>query len=188
MGNEDHTEKISRKWLQKLYGKSVGTRSPGMYVTGLKRKAESAGASFLEFPTITTKLSQTCVCGRQKKKPLSVREHSCDCGVYSQRDLFSAYLGIFVERNEKEKYILQTSQALCAWPSADKLLQAVWRISQSTTRGACPSSFGRFRSQSGSLAKDGRVKFEAHGVVPVFVECGESMGENKIFPSEPAGF
>jgi len=191
IGNNFKTEKVSRKWLQKLYGKSVGTRSPGKYISELKRKAESAGGSFLEFPTQTTKLSQTCICGKQKKKKLSERVHSCGCGVYSQRDLFSAFLGIFVEKDTKneDSYILQTDHAQKAWSSADKLLQTVWQNSiQSTNRGNIPSSFGtKFQSQSRSFAKVGRAEFEIQNVV-VIRENNESLKENEVFPIEPTGF
>ena len=203
MGNVFGTEKVSRKWLQKSYGKSVGIRAPGMYCLGVKRKAESAGGSFHEFPTVTTKLSQTCVCGRQEKKPLSVRVQDCRCGVYAQRDLFSAYMGLFLEKHEtvnetgekKETCILQTAEAARLWPGADKLLQAVWGSSiQSTTGKAVPSSFGKpkaCQSQSRSLASGGEkiiVKFKVQDVVPDPIGIRESLKENKTFPLEPAGF
>ena len=73
------------------------TRAPKMFISMTERKAESAGATFVQFPTVTTKLSQTCVCGRVKKKDFSERAHVCGCGVRSQRDLFFAFLAIFVE-------------------------------------------------------------------------------------------
>lgn len=170
MGNVFKTEKVSRKWLQKNFGKSVGLRAPGMFVEGMKRKAESAGGSFLQFPTYNTKLSQTCVCGRQKKKELSEREHSCECGIYVQRDLLSAYLGIFIEKEDnKDSYILQTDQCQRHWSSADMLLQMVWRSSvQSASGVVCPSSFGKpmvFRSQSRSFAKEEISKFKVWNVV-----------------------
>ena len=41
--------------------------------------------------------SQTCLCGRKERKPLSQRTHRCpDCGLVAQRDLLSDYLGLFV--------------------------------------------------------------------------------------------
>ncbi|MEI6243248.1 MAG: transposase, partial [Chlamydiota bacterium] len=126
MGNVFKTENVSAKWLQKLYGRSVGKRAPGMFVSRLKRKAESAGGSFTKFPTQPTKLSQSCFCGRQHKKKLSERVHSCECGVTSQRDLFTGFLGLFVEE-KAGKYSLQANQAKKFWPSADTLLQAAWR-------------------------------------------------------------
>jgi hypothetical protein len=195
MGNVFKTEKVSRKWLQKNFGKSIGMRAPGMFVSGMRRKAESAGAAFIEFPTITTKLSQTCVCGGQHKKLLSDRVHSCPCGVTAQRDLFSAFLALYVEKQgskEEDKYILHADQAQKAWPSADKLLQTAWRIAlQSTSEGFIPSSFGRIaspRGQSGSPAKKGTVEFEIQDVVSACRWGGESLKENKMIPLEPMGF
>jgi hypothetical protein len=44
----------------------------------------------------TTALSQTCLCGNRKNKPLSQRVHRCGCGITEARDLFSAYLGLHV--------------------------------------------------------------------------------------------
>ena len=181
MGNIFKTEKVSRKWLQSLYGKSVGMRAPGMYVSGMKRKAESAGGLFLEFPPQTTKLSQSCICERQHKKSLSERVHICECGVCVQRDLFSAYLALFVEK-QGEKYVLQADQAKRYWSSADTLLQTAWRTAvQSTSGGTCPSSFGKpiSQSQSGSFAKEGIAKFDVRNVV-LAVKSKESPKENEV--------
>ena len=193
MGNVFKTEKVSRKWLQKNFGKSVGMRSPGMFVSELRRKAESADGTFLEFPTITTKLSQTCVCGRQHKKLLSERVHVCECGVHAQRDLFSAFLALYVEKQDgdEDKYTLHADQAQKAWSSADTPLQIAWGVAlQSTTEGLVPSSFGRIhpRGQSGSSAKKEIVKFEIRDVVSTCPWSGESQKENKTVPLEPTGF
>ena len=191
MGNVFKTENFSLKWLQKLYGKSVGMRAPGKYVSEVKRKAENAGGSLMKFSTQSTKLSQTCVCGRQEKKQLSDRVHDCSCGVLAQRDLFTSFLGIFVEEVEKEKeYILQAAKAKELWPSADKPLQTAWRIAvESTIGGRIPFSFGKpqaSRSQSRSFAKWGRAKFEVQDDV-LALAGKESLKENKVFPSEPTG-
>ena len=192
MGNNFKTERVSRKWLQKNFGKSVGMRSPGMFVSGLRRKAESAGGTFLEFPTVTTKLSQTCVCGQQHKKLLSDRVHSCSCGVTAQRDLFSAFLALYVEpqSDEKDKYTCHTDLAQKAWSSADTPLQTAWQVaSQSTTEGLVPSTFGKYPwGQSGSPAETRIVKFEVQDVVPACPWGGESLKENEMVPQNPRGF
>jgi len=181
MGNVFKTENVSGKWLQKLYGKSIGKRAPGMFISGMKRKAGSAGGSFTKFPTQPTKLSQSCLCGRQHKKSLSERVHDCECGVTSQRDLFSAYLGLFVEE-KTGKYALQANQAKKHWSSADTLLQAAWREAvQSASGRHCPSSFGKppCQSQSGSLEEEEIAKFEVRNAVPV--RQGESEREQSVF-------
>ena len=70
--------------FQKIFGKSVKNRAPGMFMEILRRKAENAGGSAKsnrrlrltvdEFSTKTTKLSQYChKCGKYTKKPLSQR-------------------------------------------------------------------------------------------------------------------
>jgi hypothetical protein len=61
------------------------------------RKAGSAGGDRLyQFNPTTTALSQTCLCGNRKKKPLNQRVHRCDCGIDEHRDVFSAYLALHV--------------------------------------------------------------------------------------------
>jgi hypothetical protein len=68
------TEKLSYKAFQKMYGKSIQNRAPGMFLEILRRKAENAGGFVSEFSTKDTKLSQYChKCGKYTKKPLSQR-------------------------------------------------------------------------------------------------------------------
>ncbi|HEY9796530.1 MAG TPA: transposase [Leptolyngbyaceae cyanobacterium] len=98
-GDTFKLEKLSYKAFQKLFGKSVGKRAPGMFVSHLKNKAERAGGRVVEIPTHSTKLSQTCQCGRVKKKKLSERVHKCECGIQMQRDLYSAFLAKHIEPN-----------------------------------------------------------------------------------------
>jgi putative transposase len=90
-------EKINYVAWQKNFPRSVRDRAPGLLVEVMRRKAESAGGARLyEFNTTTTALSQTCLCGNRKKKPLSQRVHRCGYGITEDRDLFSAYLGLHV--------------------------------------------------------------------------------------------
>ena len=142
-GNVFKLEKLSYKAFQKLFGKSVGKRAPGMFVAHLKRKAENAGGRVVEFPTYKTKLSQTCQCGQVKKKRLSERVHQCDCGVLAQRDLYSAFLSrnVYPETN-----LLQADLCLLHWSGVEPLLMAAWKratTNQPTSGGLLPSSFGR---------------------------------------------
>ncbi len=137
-------EKLSYKAFQKLFGKSVGKRAPGMFVSHLKSRAERAGGRVVEIPTYTTKLSQTCQCGRVHKKSLKERVHQCECGVLSQRDLYSAFLAKHVE---PDTFVLQVSQLLTDWQSVELRLQAAWRTATECNKLATgrvvPSSFGR---------------------------------------------
>lgn len=121
LGNIVKTEKISYRAWQRSFGRSVATRAPGLFVSLLRRKAVNVGGEVVEFPTRSTKLSQTCLCGRVRKKPLSLRRHDCECGVHAQRDLFSAFLARFVTM-ERGEAVVDMSQAIDAWRGAEPLL------------------------------------------------------------------
>jgi putative transposase len=96
-GTEIACESLDYVSWQKNFPRSVRDRAPGLLVDMLRRKAESAGGRKLyEYSPRTTALSQTCLCGTKKKKPLSQRVHHCECGITEDRDLFSAYLGLHV--------------------------------------------------------------------------------------------
>jgi transposase len=126
-------EKLSYKAFQRLFGKSVGKRAPGMFVSHLKSKAERAGGRVVEIPTYSTKLSQTCQCGRVKKKTLKERVHQCECGVVAQRDLYSAFLAKHVD---PDTFVLQVSQLLEDWQSAELRLKAAWRTAAECNKPA----------------------------------------------------
>ena len=137
-GKTIKTEKINYKWFQSLHGKSVGLRAPGMFVEILRRKAENAGGQVEDIDTKKTKLSQVCHCGEETKKLLKERWHICKCGVVCQRDLYSAYLASFVEKNK-----LMIDQAKESWSGKDLVLYAVMRkLKQSRTRSQSPGSLG----------------------------------------------
>jgi putative transposase len=90
-------ERLDYVSWQKNFPRSVRDRAPGLLVEMVRRKAESAGGQQLyEYNPRTTALSQTCLCGNRRKKPLSQRVHRCGCGIAEDRDLFSAYLGLYV--------------------------------------------------------------------------------------------
>jgi hypothetical protein len=96
-GTDIACERLGYVAWQKNFPRSVRDRAPGLLVEMLRRKAESAGGPQLyEYNPPTTALSQTCLCGAKKKKPLSQRVRRCGCGIREDRDLFSAYLGLHV--------------------------------------------------------------------------------------------
>ncbi len=96
-GTDIACERLDYVSWQKNFSRSVRDRAPGLLVEMMRRKAESAGGQQLyEYNPRTTALSQTCLCGNRKKKPLSQRVHRCECGITEDRDLFSAYLGLHV--------------------------------------------------------------------------------------------
>ena len=139
LGNPVKLETIGRR-----FGKSVGMRPPGKFVESLRRKAASAGeVEICEFPTRSTRLSQTCICGNIQKKPLSQRWHTCDCGVSAQRDLLSALLASCVEVDALNADLVQQR-----WSGMDMRLQAALRdIPQLANGQPLPSSFGHNRGR-----------------------------------------
>jgi putative transposase len=158
LGKAVKTEKLSYKAFQKMFGKSVGRRAPGMFMEKLRYKAANAGGEVIEFSTRTTALSQRCQCGEKHKKTLNERWHDCPkCGVRAQRDLYSAFLARFVENHR-----LDTDQAVKAWSGAGILLeQAVSNLKQTTISRVRPASFGFGQSQSGLPVKRESVQHEA---------------------------
>jgi putative transposase len=140
MGNDIRLEKISYRAWQRLFGKSVGHHAPGMFVSILKRKAESAGGSVTEVPVLH-RLSQTCICGSVEKKSLNKRWHSCkNCNAYAQRDLFSAFLARFADVKR-----LNIPQAQKAWVAQESVLSRAMFKLKETAKGRTrklPSCFG----------------------------------------------
>jgi hypothetical protein len=163
LGNVINLEKLSYRSFQRNYGKSVGFRAPGTFVSFLRRKAGSADASVDEFPTRTTRLSQICHgCGSIEKKPLSQRWHICQCGVVAQRDLYSAFLATCVTDAR-----LDAGRAAEVWPGVDSLLQAASGCPQPAsgpTYRPHPGPDGQ--GQSRSPVASGRKAAEAREVVP----------------------
>lgn len=162
IGTHIKTEKLSYKAFQKRFGRSISVRAPKLFLSILTRKAESAGGSVEEFSTYHTALSQVCLCGQKHKKRLSERVHACDCGVVMQRDLFSAYLAKHV-KDER----LQAANAYEHWQGAEPLLRTAWQqaYNQPASGRPVPTSFGIFRSQSGSPEKESLPKHEAQDAV-----------------------
>ncbi len=126
-GNQVKTEKVSIKGWQKRYGKAISAKSPGFFQSELKRKAENANGSFLEFSTQKTALSQTHLDGRRIKKTLSMRVHRDVTGFEMHRDLFSAFLSRHVCDDK-----LSLLDAQFEYPRAEPLLMDAWKQHQQT--------------------------------------------------------
>jgi hypothetical protein len=170
MGRSFHFEALSYQgWQKGFFGKSVLRNAPGYLIDRLKRKAESASAKVVELNTRTTKLSQTCHCGRIQKKKLSERRHQCECGVSAQRDLYSAYLARFVDKDNH----FHADQATSSWSSADSLLQTAWeKTYQTASVSQVRNSFGNPFSlrQSSSSAQERIDRSQARNVVRIHRE------------------
>jgi hypothetical protein len=167
LGNIVKIEKLSYRSFQRNFGKSVGFRAPGMFVSILHRKAESAGGKVIELPAHKLKLSQTCHCGHVEKKPLSQRWHKCpECGAVAQRDLYSAFLAYYVQND-----VLDTAMAKASWPSAEPLLEQVVSrlLHQSANKGIVfPRSFGLHisgQSKSRSPVKESYAETDSRYVM-----------------------
>jgi putative transposase len=170
IGSVIKTEKISYRSFKKNYGRSVKVRAPGMFVSALDHKAESAGGRVEMLSTWETKLSQVCHrCGSLKKKPLSLRVHNCDCGIGPvQRDLYSAFLARFVSENK-----LDASQAKIAWPGAEPLLvRAASSLKEPTRGGGIAVSHAVIGVRVGCSLKGIEAIDESAHVVPALAGPG----------------
>jgi hypothetical protein len=74
LGDEICFEKVSIKAWQKMWGKSIKQRAPGVLISALKQLAERADFNVNEFSTKNTYLSQRCQCGSKIKK-IIIREN-----------------------------------------------------------------------------------------------------------------
>ena len=183
IGNTVILEKISYQAWQKQYGKSVGLRAPGMFVSMLRRTVASTGGTLLEVPTRQAKLSQFCHgCGACVKKPLSQRFHQCPCGIGPvQRDLYSAFLAAYLSADQ---LIPSCPQYVIPWEGAEARLRAGHeRVIQRANEGQIlPQSMGIPRAgarrpqslceptpELAFLARRGRLEaWKDHSELPVF--------------------
>jgi len=129
-GNQIRTENISVKSWQKRYGKAISAKSPSFVQSELKRKAESAGGSFVKFSCQKTALSQTHLTGERIKKSLSERVHYDKSDFTMHRDLFSAYLARFVNQDE-----LSLQDAVNQYPGLEPILVEAWKRYQQSASG-----------------------------------------------------
>jgi putative transposase len=84
--NVTHLTAAGGRRKQELNREILST-APGTVFRILACKTEEAGSWYVAFSPRQLKPSQTCyACGRQEKKPLSIREHVCPCGVRCGRD------------------------------------------------------------------------------------------------------
>lgn len=158
LGKNIKTEKVSVKAWQKLFGKSIGFKSPSSFIFRLKRKAENANGSILMFSTRKTALSQTCLCGNRQKKSLKQRVHHCSkCGLKMQRDILSAYLSRYVDPKTET---LSIELARDGWLGMEQSLLDGWRngsnqSARTATSSKSPtSSCGTERISSNPIARE----------------------------------
>ncbi|HAX76026.1 MAG TPA: transposase [Cyanobacteria bacterium UBA11372] len=135
-GNQIKIEKVSVKGWQKIWGKAIKAKSPGLFQSELKRKAEIAGGSFYQFSTTKTALSQTHLTGERLKKSLSERVHYDQSGAVMHRDLMSAF---FCRHVYDDALSLQDAQL--EYPRMETTLLRAWQQYQSSAnRVSAPES------------------------------------------------
>jgi len=101
-------EKLNIKGLAKgNLSKQVLDASWSSFFHKLKYKAENAGRELIEVKPHGT--SQTCICGANVPKTLSVRVHNCvSCGLVADRDFVSAQ--VILQRAQVERSNANVSQ------------------------------------------------------------------------------
>jgi len=174
IGKQIHIEKTSYTGWQKLYGKSVGLRAPGMLVEHLRRTVAKTGGTLIEVPTYKTKLSQYCHgCTTYKKKPLAQRWHACACGIGPvQRDLYSAYLLASLNPGETIPSIAHDE-----WEGAELRLRAAMECLQQRANAgeSFPQSMGLPRAGARRLKSLGSPQQE---LAPI-IGRQEALGEEQ---------
>lgn len=126
-GRRVSTEKLSKRAWQKRWGRRMKATAPASFMNKVHRKAESAGGGLTNFNPSRYRLSQfDHTTGDFVKKPLSLRWHMLrdGSGRVVQRDLYSAWLGLFVDHQAGE---LDAARARIAWEAAYPLLCAASR-------------------------------------------------------------
>jgi transposase len=103
LGNTFHFEKIDyRTWakgLNKTQRRNMGLFSPGLFISLLKYNVLKYGLKIDEFSTYSTACSKTCICGEKHNKKDDI--YICPvCGLAIDRDIKSAYLGLWVEEDK----------------------------------------------------------------------------------------
>jgi hypothetical protein len=118
------SETLSYKAFQKNYGRSVKVKAPGMFVSLLRRKAESAGGAVVDLHTWNLKMSQyDHPTQTYNKKPLRQRWHVLGDGSgIVQRDVYSAFLAscVVTEGNEHRHH---PSRIEAMWAAQESVLR-----------------------------------------------------------------
>ncbi|MHB8289323.1 MAG: nuclease/transposase family protein [Acidimicrobiales bacterium] len=167
------SEALNYATWQKMYPRSVRDSSVGEAMALLFHKAENAGGKAYRYTTRTTALSQICVCGHREKKPLSQRWHRCsNCGRRAQQDLFSAFLGLYVDpvvgADGANKDTCDLEGAASMWPAFAPHLQEAGGMARSS---GTPKHRGRPRRSRRSAARiTARHTRRSRGATEVF--CG----------------
>ena len=176
LGRNILAEKVSVKGWQKLFGKSIGFKAPASFQSELKRQAANAGGLVTMFSTRKTALSQTCLCGRKQKKPLSQRVHNClECGLKMHRDILSAYLSRYVDPSTE---LLSIELARNGWLGMEQSLLEGWQ------RGSNQSA----RTEASPKSPRNRSEQISSNLIGVGESEGKSLNEIRTTELNPLAF
>lgn len=183
-GDTIKTEKLSKRAWQRRWGRRMKATAPASFMAKLRRKAENAGGGVVEFNARKYKLSQyDHTTNDYVKKPLSQREHALrDGSGVVQRDLYSAWLALFVDESQEEfqppgpgskglpPQGWDACQAHGAWPVAHPLLAfaASHPVKAASRR---PLAFAR---DAGSRQSGSQRKQHESAMRPTASAAGES--------------
>ena len=161
---------VSIKSLQKNYGRSIGARAPGLFMSELKRKAARAGGKSETVNVRQLKTSQyDHSTGLFVKKTLSERWHVFGDGRGRvQRDVYSAFLALHAVE-------VVDNDGVVEWSHDPQRLEVAWGVLESALRtkglfhpnGSRSTSHSEARVASGADAcQASSSKVPASGLAP----------------------
>ena len=167
-------DNVSVKSLQRNYGRSVGARAPGHFMSELLRKAERAGGSSKSINVRQLKTSQfDHSTGEFRKKKLSERWHVFGDGRgRCQRDVYSAFLALHVvETVDTDGVITEAHDR--------ELLEKAWTVIVPVLM-----SNGLFKEESGDV-NTGETKVEGACSAPPYALCQSPISKVIEFIRSP---
>lgn len=179
-GKRIHTEKLSKRAWQKMWGRRMKATAPGMLMSKTQRKAENAGGCVNQFNAGRYRLSQyDHTTGDFVKKPLSQRIHILrdGSGQVVQRDLYSAWLALFIDHQANT---LDASQAKSAWAVAHPSLA---RAASSVVKTASRKSwtFARLPEGDGAVCTQKQQESAMRPNAQAQGECRVTLCESPDF-------
>jgi hypothetical protein len=167
-------DNVSVKSLQRNYGRSVGARAPGHFMSELGRKAERAGGSSKSINVRQLKTSQfDHSTGEFRKKKLCERWHVFGDGRGRvQRDVYSAFLALHVvETVDADGVITEAHDR--------ELLDKAWAVIVPVLK-----SKELFKEESGDV-NTCETQVERDSIAPPNALCQSSIGEAFEFLQVP---
>lgn len=175
-------EKNSYKAFQRVFGKTVARRAPGMFLSEIKRKAACAGAVVEELDARKYRMSQyDFLTDTYAKKPLCQRWHKLgDTNIYVDRDIMSAFLACYATDTGHNPILLREK-----WATAEELLGTAGLRRQYSTRSyGSPEQSGR--KLTGAHPPTGLVLTDKRSSAELSAAGNSRMGLSAL-PEKSAG-